>query len=229
MEKLELITAEVCPFAQRSHMALLEKGVDFERIEIDLSDKPAWFEEVSPYSKVPVLRHGETTVFESGIINEYIEDVFPEPHLLPVEPDRRASARFWIDFDNVKVTPTHYKLLLARGSDEREELARMLRDHLLFLETEGFAKASSGPYWFGAQISLLDLTLYPHFERFEVLTEYRGVELPVPCKRLRDWLDAMGERPSVIATAHSAEYHIEAYASYADGTASGTTAQDMRA
>ena len=72
MAKLELITAEVCPFAQRSHMALLEKGLEFERIEVDPKNKPSWFEEVSPYSKVPVLRHEDAKIYKSTIINEYL-------------------------------------------------------------------------------------------------------------------------------------------------------------
>lgn len=70
--KLELITAEACPLAQRSHMTLLEKGLEFERIEVDLKNKPSWFEEASPYSKVPVLRYGDAKIYESTIINEYL-------------------------------------------------------------------------------------------------------------------------------------------------------------
>lgn len=229
MDKLELITAEVCPFAQRSHMTLLEKGLEFERIEVDLKNKPTWFERISPYSKVPVLRHGKTRVYESTIINEYLEEVFPQPHLMPESSAERASARIWIDFDNVKIIPTFYKILLAAEATRREELANTLRDHIVFLEKEGFSKASDGPYWFGTDVSLVDLALYPHFERFPALTEYRGVEIPASCGRLKAWFETMRERPSAQATAHDAAYHIQAYARYADGTASGTTARDMRA
>jgi len=229
MAKLELITAEVCPFAQRSHMALLEKGLEFERREVDLRNKPKWFEEVSPYSKVPVLRDGDVRVYESTIINEYLEEVFPQPHLMPTDPGARANARIWIDFDNVKFIPTFYRILLAQDGPRRRELAETLVDHMTFLEKEGFAKASQGPYWFGPDISLVDLAFYPHFERFPAMTEYRGVEIPESCGQLKAWIEVMAERPSSKATAHDADYHINAYAHYADGTASGTTARDMRA
>jgi glutathione S-transferase len=83
MAKVEIFSAAVCPFAQRSRMMLLQKQVDFQVTEIDLSDKPANFSEISPYGKVPVILHGEDRVWESAIINEYLEEVFPDPPMLP--------------------------------------------------------------------------------------------------------------------------------------------------
>ena len=65
LNELEIISAEVCPFAQRSLIALLEKGVSCRHTEIDLRNKPDWFADVSPYSKVPVLRHGDVRVYET--------------------------------------------------------------------------------------------------------------------------------------------------------------------
>ena len=225
---IELITAEVCPYAQRSHLCLLEKGLDFERREVDLKNKPQWFHEVSPYAKVPVLRDGDTRVFESSIINEYLEDAYCEPRLLPESPAGRAEARIWIDFDNMKLVTTQYRVLLAKTQERRRELAQDLQDQLRYLEKEGFTDDRDGPYWFGADISLVDLNLYPHFERFCVLTHYRGLEIPNSCSKLKAWIAAMRKRPSVVATAHDDDYHINAYASYANGTANGTTAKDMR-
>lgn len=210
-------------------MCLLEKGLDFERIEIDLRNKPAWFEEVSPYSKVPVLKHGDVRVYESAIVNEYLEEVFPVPALMPDAPADRAAARTWIDFDNVKVVPTFYRVLLERDAAKRQRLAERMEENLKFIEARGFADDWTGPYWFGEKISLVDLAMYPHYERFAVLKEYRGIAIPKSYGRLKAWLAAMHERPSAKATAHCDAYHIEAYSQYADGTASGTTARDMRA
>lgn len=224
---IELVTAEVCPYAQRSHMCLLEKGLDFERREVDLRNKPQWFLDVSPYAKVPVLRDDDTRVFESSIINEYLEDAYRVPRLLPDNPAKKAEARLWIDFDNVKLVTTHYRVLLAKTEERRRELAEELKDHLRYLEKEGYTNNRDGPYWFGADISLVDLNLYPHFERFCVLQHYRGLEIPNSCGKLKEWIAAMRERPSAVATAHEDDYHIKAYASYADGSANGTTAKDM--
>ncbi len=225
---IELITAEVCPYAQRSHMCLLEKGLDFERREVDLRNKPQWFLDVSPYAKVPVLRDDDTRVFESSIINEYLEDAYHEPRLLPENPADKADARIWIDFDNVKLVTTQYRVLLAKTEERRRELAEELKDHLRYLEKDGFTDNWAGPYWFGADISLVDLNLYPHFERFCVLQHYRGLEIPNSCGKLKEWIAAMRERPSAVATGHDDDYHIKAYVSYADGSANGTTAKDMR-
>ena len=228
MTKLELVTAEVCPFAQRSHMTLLEKNLEFQLMEVDLENKPSWFETISPYSKVPVLCHGNIQVYESTIINEYLEESFPERRLLPDDPSKRANARIWIDFDNTKFVPVFYKLLLAQESSLQKILVAQMTERLVFLDQEGFSSASKGPYWFGQKLSLVDLSLYPHFERFPVLTEYRGMNIPRSCQRLRAWLDVMRERSSAVVTAHEPGFHIEAYIQYANGTASGTTAKDMR-
>ena len=228
MPKLELVTDEVCPFAQRSHMTMLEKNIEFELREVDLENKPSWFETISPYSKVPVLCHGNIQVYESTIINEYLEESFPERRLLPDDPSKRASARIWIDFDNTKFIPVFYKLLLAQEASLQKILVAQMTERLVFLDQEGFSSASKGPYWFGQKLSLVDLSLYPHFERFPVLTEYRGMNIPRSCRRLRAWLDVMRERSSAVVTARESGFHIEAYIQYANGTASGTTANDMR-
>jgi glutathione S-transferase len=228
MTDIQFITAEVCPFAQRSLIALLEKNIAHEHIEIDLRAKPDWFEQVSPYSKVPVLRHGEIRVYESAIINEYLEEVFPEPALMPADAAGRARVRVWIDFDNVKFVPAFYKVLLTDDTARRAELSQSITDALRFIETEALATGAGGPYWLGETLSLADVAVYPHMERLAVLEAYRGIAVPAECGRLKEWLGAMGERASVRKTAHDADYHIKAYANYADGTANGTTAKDMR-
>ncbi len=228
MAEIEFISAEVCPFAQRTHLVLREKGLDYEHREVDLSNKPAWFEDVSPYSKVPVLKHGDVVVYESAIINEYIEETWPEPAFLPADPRGRALARIWIDFDNTRFVPAFYKVLLAREPERRSEIAEALIRHLVFMEDEGLAKLGADPYWLGTEVSLVDFAYYPHFERMCVLSHYRGIEIPERCERLKKWHAAMCERASVQATAHSEDYYIESYVKYADNTADGVTAHEMR-
>ena len=105
MLEVEVISSSTCPFVQRTRMVLLEKQIQFTLTEIDLDNKPDGFTEISPYGKVPVVRHGKTVIFESAIINEYIEEVFPDRPLLPDTPEGRAQAKIWIDFANVRFTP----------------------------------------------------------------------------------------------------------------------------
>ena len=121
MSEIEFITAEVCPYAQRTHLALREKGLAYKHTEVDLSNKPAWFEQVSPYSKVPVLKVGDEVIYESAIINEYIEEAYPEPALMPSDPVRRAQARAWIDFCNTRLVGAFYAVLSAKDAAARAE------------------------------------------------------------------------------------------------------------
>jgi len=229
MNSIELYSAEVCPFAQRTRIVLMEKGLEFTVTEIDLAHKPDWFAHVSPYGKVPVLVQGDVRVYESAIINEYLEEAFPEPALMPGTPALRAAARMWIDFCNTRFIPLFYKLLLEQDEKVQTELNEKVAGELIFAEREGFAAlAGDGPYWLGEQCSLVDTTWYPFFERFGVMKHYRGMVIPIECKRLSEWFAVMQQRESVKATGHTTDYYIERYAKYADGSADGVTAREMR-
>ena len=141
----------------------------------------------------------------------------------------RAIMRIWIAFDDVKFVPATYKVLLAKDDPEkRKHYADTIIEAFRFMENEALAKRKGGPWWLGSRLTLADLSIYPHMERLAVLREYRGIELPAECGRLREWLAAMQERASVQATRHDDAYHIAAYSRYADATADGTTAADMR-
>ena len=94
---LKLISHKLCPYVQRAVIALSEKGVAFERIDIDLADKPDWFLKISPLGKTPVLLVGDTAIFESAVILEYLEEAQPKP-LHPPDPLARAEHRGWIEF-----------------------------------------------------------------------------------------------------------------------------------
>src|SRR5512140_2475428 len=94
---LKLISHKLCPYVQRAVIALTEKGVPFERVAIDLANKPDWFLAVSPFSKTPVLLVGDAPIFESAVILEYLEETQPKP-LHPADPLRRAEHRGWIEF-----------------------------------------------------------------------------------------------------------------------------------
>lgn len=216
MAEVTIYSAVVCPFAHRSRLALLEKGVDFELIEIDLQNKPQGFTDISPYGKVPAIKHGEHRVWESAIINEYLDEVFPEPPLLPREPIAKAQARIWIDFANTRLVAAFTNLLRNPDPQQQKDAAEELRNHLQFIETEGLGKLSGdGPYWFGESISLVDLTLYPWFERWPVIEHYRGFQLLSDFPRLQQWRDAVSQRESVKAIANPKEFYLERYARYA--------------
>src|SRR5688500_5394287 len=97
---LKLISHKLCPYVQRAVIALTEKGVPFERIDIDLANKPDWFLKISPLGKTPVLLVGDVPIFASAVILEYLEETAPRP-LHPAAPLVRAEHRAWIEFGSV--------------------------------------------------------------------------------------------------------------------------------
>lgn len=210
MADVELFSFAACPYAQRSRMVLIEKGIDHEIVEIDLYERPAWFAEVSPYGKVPVLRHRGRVVWESAIINQYLDEAFPEPALMPADPHGRAQARIWMDYCETRFLPAAHRLMADRADAQmsaanRAKLAEVMR----FMETEGLRRAGDGPYWLGAQPSLVDFQFLPFFERFAVYEELAGAEWPEDCTRLAAWFRACAARPSYLETRHTLDFHLE--------------------
>ena len=98
-EKLILVSHHLCPYVQRAAISLAEKNVEFERSYVDLSNKPDWFLAISPLGKTPVLRVGDSSVFESAVILEYLEET-QSNNLHPSDPLKRAEHRSWIEFSS---------------------------------------------------------------------------------------------------------------------------------
>lgn len=210
MSRIELFSFAACPFAQRVRMVLIEKNLEFELTEIDLNERPAWFREVSPYGKVPVLRHDDHVVYESSIINQYLDEVFPEPRLMPVDPYGRAQARIWMDYCETRFLPATQRLMAEREQPaRREENLQKLAEVMQFMEHEGLRKLGDGPCWLGGSPTLVDCQFLPFFERFAVCEELAGARWPADCTRLRQWFETMGTRRSYLETRHTLDYHLE--------------------
>jgi hypothetical protein len=121
---LTLISHALCPYVQRVATVLAEKGLSFERREVDLANKPDWFRAVSPLGKTPVLLVGETPIFESAVICEYLEDV-AAPRLHPADALERARHRAWIEF-GAQMLNTIAGLYSAPDEPARRALVPML-------------------------------------------------------------------------------------------------------
>jgi glutathione S-transferase len=215
MSAVELFSYEACPYAQRTRMTLIEKGVPFTLTEVDLYNKPDWFKQLSPTGKVPLLRHGADLIYESRIINEYLEETFPAPAMLPRDPGARARARIWIDYCDTSLMPALHALIGDRRNPEKQVRNRqVVREKLLFLESEGLRRLSDGPYWLGTEVSLVDVQFMPFFERFPCYAELWGAAIPAECTRLRAWIEAIAARDSHRRTASTHEYHMVRYRRY---------------
>jgi len=225
--RFEIVSSSSCPFAQRTRMAFLEKEIAVSLTEISLDAKPDWFLAVSPYSKVPLLRDGDAVIFESAVIGEYLEEVCPEPPLMPDDPLKRAKMRIWVDFANVRFIPHVYKLMMAQDDEAQAHQTGLLDVAFGRMEAH-LAGDDSGRFWIGDRLSFADLAFYPHLERFCAVEHYRGVAIPDTCPRLKDWLAMMSQRPSARAVARTPEMLIRNWGKYARGGGDGATARDMR-
>jgi glutathione S-transferase len=199
MHALQLYSYQACPFARRTRMTLLEKGLEYTLTEIDIRNKPANFNTISPYGKVPVLIDAGRRIYESAIINEYLDESFPEPPLMPADPYYRAQARIWMDYCGSRFATASWNHSQA-GDDPAKQTQALdeLQRCFEFMEQAGLRELGEGPYWLGDRISLVDIQYMPFFQRF---LDRELADVPTSCTRLRSWLDLMRQRPSFIATA----------------------------
>jgi glutathione S-transferase len=212
MSSLQLYYTKGSTFSQRTRAVLQEKGIDYTPIEIDLQHKPEGFTQISRYGKVPVIKHGEVEIYESAIINEYLEEVFPEPALLPHDPSAKAVARIWVDYANTRLVPAFNKLLRGKDTQEQEQGRREFLESLLYIEKEGLGKLSgNGPYWLGENFSLVDISFYPWFERLPVLEKFRNFTLPTETPKVQQWWENLRQRESIRAVANPTEFYIERF------------------
>src|SRR5512142_2108827 len=155
---LKLIAFELCPYVERSRIALLEKDVPHEVAFIDLAHKPDWFLRLSPMGRVPVLVVDERPVFESMVINELIDELFPSPPLMPSSPLARAEARGWIVFSNDAVMPPSFAAMVAlaggKAGDALERPLAAVGDALTRLEAQ--VARGGGPFFSGTAFTLVD-------------------------------------------------------------------------
>lgn len=215
MPDVELFSFKACPYAQRTRMMLIEKGIEYSLTEVDLYNKPDWWKELSPHGKVPLLRHNGGLVYESRVINEYLEEVFPEPTLLPESPMHRAKARIWIDYCDTYLLPALHNLIADRHNDEKVIRNRKsIEEKLLFIEKEGLRKLGGGPFFMGPDITLVDLQFMPFIERLPCYKELWGASIPKECSRLRAWIKTMQDQESHKRTVNSFEFHMQRYSKY---------------
>ncbi|MGX4772098.1 glutathione S-transferase family protein [Bradyrhizobium guangdongense] len=201
---LKLISHKLCPYVQRAVIALKEKGVPFERIDIDLANKPDWFLKLSPLGKVPVLvvttDKGEVALFESNVICEYIEETQSGTKLHPSDPLKRAEHRAWMEFGSA-ILGDLWGLETTTDAAIFESKRQALTAKFTRLE----AALSTGPFFAGNAFSLVDSVFAPvfrYFDLFDDLTDH-GIFRDVP--KVRAWRAELAKRPSV-RTAVGADY-----------------------
>ena len=160
---LELISFKICPFVQRAVITLLHKKIPYKITYIDLSSPPDWFKQLSPFGKVPILKvDGEHVIFESAIIDEYLDEICPG-NLLPNDPLIRAIDRGWIDFGSSLILDFS-GLIHSVDADKFETKLQVVKNQFDWLEK----KLADGPYFNGEDFSLVDIAYTPLFMRVDL-------------------------------------------------------------
>jgi RNA polymerase-associated protein len=186
-----LYSGTTCPFSQRCRLVLFEKGMDFEVRDIDLFNKPEDISTMNPYGQVPILVERDLILYESNIINEYIDERFPHPQLMPAEPLMRARVRLMLfNFEREMFSHTHV-LENDKGNEKLVQQARNeIRDRLttlspLFLNNK---------YMLGDEFSMLDVAIAPLLWRLE----HYNIELSKTAAPLMKYAERIFSRPAYI-------------------------------
>lgn len=192
-----LVSHALCPYVQRAAITLAEKGIAVERRYIDLADKPAWFCAVSPLGKVPLLivqrsEGGESVIFESMVICEYLEDLRIGAALHPADPLERALHRSWIEFgSSILADLWHFETATDASVYEtkRQALSRK------FDRIE--AELGDGPFFSGERFSFVDVVYAPIFRYFDVFDALVDTRIFAGKPKVMAWRSALSRRPSV--------------------------------
>ncbi|CAM5353138.1 glutathione S-transferase N-terminal domain-containing protein [Thauera mechernichensis] len=185
---MNLYSGTTDPFSHRCRIVLFEKGMDFEVIDVDLYNKPEDIAVINPYNRVPVLVDRDLVLYESNIINEYIDERFPHPQLMPPDPIMRARARQLLHTFEQELF-THLEALEA-GQKGVDKVRTHVRDHLTQLAPV-FTKQK---FMLGDEFSMLDVAIAPLLWRLE----HYGIELPKAAAPLMKYAERIFSRQGFI-------------------------------
>ncbi|CAL4915240.1 unnamed protein product [Urochloa decumbens] len=229
-EDLKLLGMRVSPFVIRVRMALSIKGVSYEYVEEDLSNKSDLLLSSNPvHKKVPVLIHNGKPLCESLVIVQYVDELFAGPGILPTDPYERATARFWAAFVDDKLYPAWIGIIKAKTEDERTEKVKETHAAIRQME-EAFARLSEGKAFFGGDsIGYLDIALGSLLFWFEAVRRMYDVEIIKSSEAplLAAWAERFGETAEakeVVPEADEAvQYAYNLRAAYAAAAAAAAT------
>jgi len=183
---MKLYSNSIDPFSHRCRIVLFEKGMDFEIIDVDLSNKPEDLSILSPYSDSPVLVERDLVLTDANIINEYIDERFPHPQLMPADPVMRARARLFLkDFENQLFV--HMKALESNEKSKKDAAKKVVTETLIQLTPI----ISKQEYLLHEEYSMLDVAMAPLLWRID----HYEIKLPNSCLPLLKYADKIFKRP----------------------------------
>ena len=188
-----LFSGSTCPFSHRCRFVLNEKACDFEIQDVDLYNKPPEIDAMNPYGDVPILVERDLTLYNPNIINEYIDERFPHPQLMPADPIQRARARLFL-YTFERELFSFVRVLENRDETEkRKAIARnQIREQLMQLSPV----LAKNKFLMGDEFTMLDVTMAPLLWRLG----YYGIELPKSAAPLLKYAESIFARPAFIAS-----------------------------
>lgn len=186
---MTLYSATTCPFSHRCRIVLYEKGMDFQIIDVDLHNRPEDLAVMTPHGQIPVLVERDLILYESNIINEYIDDRFPHPQLMPADPVMRARARLFLHRFEQELF-CHIGAVESSNQKTADKARALIRDNLTLIAPV-FVKQK---YMLGDEFSMLDVAIAPLLWR---LDRY-GIQLPKQAAPLLKFAERLFSRPAFI-------------------------------
>jgi RNA polymerase-associated protein len=194
---MNLYSGSVDPFSHRCRIVLYEKGMDVEVTDVDLLDKQADVARINPYGRVPVLVDRELVLFEPNIINEYIDERFPHPQLMPPDPILRARARQLLQTLENELFRHMRVLEEAEAESARDQARQTIRDQLVQLAPI----LNRQKYLFGEDYSMIDVAMAPLLWRLE----HYGIALPSAASPIMKYAERLFSRQGFIDALSPAE------------------------
>ncbi|MDX5446687.1 MAG: glutathione S-transferase N-terminal domain-containing protein [Zoogloeaceae bacterium] len=185
---MTLYSGTTDPFSHRCRIVLFEKGMDFEVIDVDLYNKPEDIAVINPYNRVPVLVDRDLVLYEANIINEYIDERFPHPQLMPPDPILRARARQLLHSFEQELF-SHIEQL-EKGQKAADKSRAAVRDQLVQFAPV-FTKQK---FMLGEEFSMLDVAIAPLLWRLE----HYGIELPKTAAGIMKYAERIFSRQGFI-------------------------------
>jgi RNA polymerase-associated protein len=193
---MNLFSSGSCPQSHRVRTVLAEKGITVEILDVDGDNKPEDLLDLNPYNSVPTLVDRELVLYDPRAIMEYLDERFPHPPLMPVDPVSRARTRlalFRIEQDWYSLVPG----LESRGEKTSGKARKQLSDSL----TSSAEVFAAKPYFLSDEFSLIDATIAPILWRLP----FYKIELPKQAKPVMDYAERVFERESFQASLSEAE------------------------
>ncbi len=185
---MTLYSGTTCPFSHRCRIVLFEKGMDFDVIDVDLLHKAEDASTINPYGKVPVLVERDLVLFQANIINEYIDERFPHPQLMPPDPVMRARARLFL-YQFEQELYAHIGTI-EQGGKAADKARLIIRDNL----TQLAQILTKQKFLLGEEFSMLDVAIAPLLWRLD----HFGINMPKEAAPLMKYAERIFSRQGFI-------------------------------